>query len=139
MGNKAQLNFDYHTGYGDNFKAIREAFLIEGKPCTVRQLSERISISYSTISNIENEERYPTIEQLQKYHDFFGVSYDFLIMGENSLQRIELIDICRFTGLNKKAIEKLCKLNLAQNNESIYNILNKIICVVADEKDGGKI
>lgn len=150
MANKAQANLKYHKGYGENFKSLRMTHRINGKPCTVRQLSKvfsdnGIGISYSTISDIENESREPTVEQVQIYHDFFNVPFDFLT-GETKTQKKSLIDICNYTGLSEQAVNMLHKLainytddddkspitkdelqNLKNKNIKILEILNYLL------------
>lgn len=133
MANKAQANLKYYKGYGKNIKSLREMHQVDGKICTVRQLSEifsqnGIGISYSTISDIENERREPTVEQVQIYHDFFNVPFDFLT-GETKTQKKSLIDICNYTGLSEKAIESLVILKNKSDSRAYIDLLS---CIIAD-------
>lgn len=131
MANKAQVNLKYHKGYGENFKFLRESHQIDGKPCTVRQLEEKFSksgigISYSTISDIENERREPTVEQAQIYHDYFDVPFDYLT-GELKIRTKELVDIGRKTGLSEKSINKILKYNSENNITWGMDLINSFI------------
>lgn len=124
MANKAQANLRYTKGYGDNFKKLRTSLIIDGKPCTVRQLAEKLLIAYSTISKIESEEREPTIEQVQIYHDFFNVPLDYLT-GETTARNTDIVDICNYTGLSQEAIESI-KKSIAKYPE-LRDILNSVL------------
>lgn len=131
MANKAQANLKYYKGYGKNFKSLREMHQVDGKICTVRQLSEifsqnGIGISYSTISDIENERREPTVEQVQIYHDFFKVPLDYLT-GESESKSKELVEIEWFTGLSDKSLLKINKMARNRHFDWSIDVLNELI------------
>lgn len=53
--------------------------LRKGKKLTVRDLSNKVNISYPTISRLENGETSFTSEYLEALSSFFGVSIDYLL------------------------------------------------------------
>ncbi len=105
MANKAQSNIKYKKGYGEHFKAVRKKHGLSAK-----QIQDMLGISYATVSDIENERRVPTIEQLQLYHDAFHVSFDYLI-GEIDEEDMNEHEVCQLTGLTPKALKEIIKCN----------------------------
>lgn len=122
MANKPQAKFNYSEGYGKKFKALRES-----KGLTQEQLGKALFYSNKTINLIECEKRPPTDEQLQRYHDYFKVSYDYLL-GETEVKDISLQAICEYTGLSEDVIRKLhqAKERSTSYNELLSLILSKI-------------
>ena len=49
---------------------------------TQEELGELIGISKVSISNYENGKRNPDVEMLLKFSDYYNVSIDYLIRGE---------------------------------------------------------
>ena len=72
--NKKQDNLEYVKGYGKNYADLRKKEYNHVKDYTVRELADELFISASTISKIENEKVYPTVEQVKSYKKFFHVS-----------------------------------------------------------------
>jgi|GEM_PF-2137131 len=101
MANKKQPNLEYQLGYNVNFRTLRE-----NKGLTQKQLADELHIVHSTISDIEKGKNTPTIEQLQLYHDYFKVSYDYLL-GYTNVTDVEMSKMSEYTGLTEKALEKL--------------------------------
>lgn len=58
----------------NNLKRLRQS-----KNLTVRDLSELLDISYSTISKIENGDTHFNNDYIQIFTEFFGVSADYLL------------------------------------------------------------
>ena len=105
MANKKQPNLEYQLGYNDNFRKLREK---EG--LTQKQLAGKLNIVHSTISDIEKGKKTPTIEQLQLYHDYFKVSYDYLL-GYTNVTDVEMSKMSEFTGLSEKALKNINALH----------------------------
>lgn len=76
--NKKQDNLDYIKGYGKNYANLRKKEYNHTKDYTVRELSKELLIASSTISKIEKENVFPTVEQVKAYKNFFHVSLDYL-------------------------------------------------------------
>ncbi len=55
------------------------------KHLTQGQLASYLNTSRSTIAGYETKSRQPDFETLQRLADYFEVSIDFLITGENSI------------------------------------------------------
>lgn len=104
--NKPQENLEYKKGYGANFANLRKKEFNGEKNFTVRELGNELGISYTTISLIEKEERFPTVAHVKAYKDFFNVSLDYLV-GETNVIQPSLQAVCEYTGLSEKAINVL--------------------------------
>ena len=67
------------------FLELRLRHLIDGIPCSQRKLSELMNkkVSHSHISALENGKK-PSMNELECYHDYFGVSYEYLLDKEPS-------------------------------------------------------
>ena len=116
MANKTQVRLRFRKGqYGINWKKLRES---TGK--TVREFAEEIYMAYSSISKIENETVFPTIEQINMYQEYFKVSIDYLV-GATSNSSVDLDDITRYTGLSQGAIEKLHSYVEMAKQKIVYN------------------
>jgi transcriptional regulator with XRE-family HTH domain len=110
--NKKQDNLEYVKGYGKNYADLRKKEYNHVKDYTVRELAVELLISSSTISKIENEKVYPTVEQVKAYKKFFHVSLDYLT-GETKVCRTDLQMICEYTGLSEDTVRKLHKFATA--------------------------
>lgn len=62
------------------FLELRLKYLIDGVPCSQRKLSDLMNkkIPHSHISALENGKK-PSMNELECYHDFFGVPYEYLL------------------------------------------------------------
>lgn len=63
------------------FRALRLRKIVNGKVCSIRELSRLMGgrIAPSRISEVERGVAEPSQKTLQVYHDFFNVSYDILL------------------------------------------------------------
>jgi transcriptional regulator with XRE-family HTH domain len=68
----------------NRLKELRKA-----KGLTLRELSEEIGISFSSLGNIENERRGLSIKLAIKLADYFDVSVDYLIGHEKTPNHVE--------------------------------------------------
>jgi transcriptional regulator with XRE-family HTH domain len=71
-----------------------------------RSLGKTLRISSTSIAYYETGERALTLKALEAYHNFFDVSYDYL-MGKTNNKKREHIDIGEKLGLSDKSIEIL--------------------------------
>lgn len=126
--NKKQDNLEYVKGYGKNYADLRKKEYNHVKDYTVRELADELFISASTISKIENEKVYPTVEQVKSYKKFFHVSLDYLT-GETKAKQSDIQMICEYTGLSEKSVTLLRLLNLYSMQEDDHEIvvIDKII------------
>lgn len=62
---------------------LRLKNLREESNLTLRQLSQKLDISYSSLGKYEREEQQPSIDTLIKIAKFFGVSTDYLLGYSN--------------------------------------------------------
>lgn len=62
---------------------------------TIRALAEKIGISHTQITHIENGRRNLTVETAQQFASFFGVSVDYLLGAEASEMFDSFVDSMR--------------------------------------------
>lgn len=122
MANKPQVKLNFKKGYGENIKRIREQ-----NGLTQNELAAQFGYTDKALSLIENEQRTPTIEQLNLYSEKFNVSIDYLTgRAATPYPDLQLISDC--TGLTEDSIEALKGLpDLDFNDPARIDILNRII------------
>ncbi len=107
---------------------------------TIRALAEKVSISHTQITHIENGKRNLTVETAQEFANFFGVSVDYLLGAEplemfdgfvDSMRRIFYITSVDGTGetcqglpssMDSKLRTKLEILFLLQSQQNPENL-----------------
>lgn len=62
----------------NRFRELRLSYKPNGVPLSQRKLAPVLDIAATHISEIESG-RMPSINELKKYHDFFRVSYEYLL------------------------------------------------------------
>lgn len=118
MSNRAQPKLNFVKGvYGDNWRKLREE---RGK--TVRDFAKQVYIASPTISSIENEKKYPTVEQVIQYQKEFNVSLDYLV-GLTKTKDIDNNMITMYTGLSEGAIEYFHNLDGIS-----IDLINRMLC-----------
>ncbi len=84
------------------YKALRELGMKEDQNCeSIRKLGQALSIGASRISELERGTREASLQEMKKYHSYFGVSYDVL-MGDKPYDGSEV-------KINKTVDEALMK------------------------------
>lgn len=132
MANKPQPNFEFCNNYGENYKRLRT-----DKGLTQKELAKALNIVHSTISDIEKSKNPPTIEQLQAYHKYFGVSYEYLL-GETKAQSLDIQMICEYTGLSENAVEKLHEFYTAEYGHKYVERVVGLLTIEAEPVKHGK-
>ena len=118
MSNRKQPTLNFVKGvYGDNWRKLREE---RGK--TVRDFAKQVYIASPTISSIENEKLYPTVEQVIQYQKEFNVSLDYLV-GLTKTKDIDNNMITMYTGLSEGAIEYFHNLDGIS-----IDLINRMLC-----------
>jgi transcriptional regulator with XRE-family HTH domain len=144
MGNKAQINLKYKTGYGRNYANLRKEKFNKKRDFTVRELSEFLRISYPTISNIETEKRFPTVEQVYLYKNFFkdfcdmDISLDYLV-GETTVISPSLNGICNYLHISENAINSILDITDMQIEYSFEISYDDISARLEKAKENAEI
>lgn len=91
------------------FLALRLNYIIDGKPCGMRQLCRLMDnkIASTHMCSLEKGRR-PSLHELKTYHEYFGVSYEYLL-GETSSPSIKhdsFYHLAHWLGTSKKKDEK---------------------------------
>lgn len=89
------------------------------KNLSLRELAEKLELSYSSIGKYERDEAQPSFDILFKLADFFDVSIDYLI-GYTDIRTKELTiqNISKQTGLSENAVRELKHLYTASKSDS---------------------
>jgi transcriptional regulator with XRE-family HTH domain len=109
---------------GENLKRLRKS---EG--LSLRDLAEKIDMSYNTIASYERNIIVPTITNVIKICNYFKVPCEYLIYGEkiktdfNDAELLTLFkEVDEYSKTNKELIKKLLKKlinNIKERNELI--------------------
>lgn len=92
---------------------LRLKSLREEHKLTLRQLSEKLNISYSSLGKYEREEQQPSFDTLIKIASFFNVSTDYLLGYSNYKSTNEEYNFNQFLSLPR--------------NKEIYSLFNSIL------------
>lgn len=78
------IRIDLENNKINPFQYLRSKILIKGVPVSIRKLDALMggTVGYSHISELEKGKE-PSLNQLKAYHEFFQVSYEFLL-GETT-------------------------------------------------------
>jgi len=105
----------------NRFKKLRmELNPNDMKEYKVKDLSKNLGIAAPKISELEHGKRTASLSELQAYHKFFNVPYEYLL-GENDSRNYENMPTSSETGLSSEAIEKIKKIT---QNDTLKQILN---------------
>ncbi|MCI9008615.1 MAG: helix-turn-helix transcriptional regulator [Lachnospiraceae bacterium] len=104
----------------NRFKKLRmEKNPNEMEDFKIKDLAKEIGIAAPKISELENNRRKASLSELQAYHRYFNVPYEYLL-GENDSRYYENMTLSEETGLTGKSIEYL-KLLYKRFNSYSYN------------------
>lgn len=88
---------------GEKIKEIRKEHNLNQS-----EFGELFGLTQNTITNIENDKRFPTYEILIEIAKRFNISVDYLTgLSEAKTNDIELKAICDYTGLTEDVIKNL--------------------------------
>lgn len=106
------------------YALIREYYnQTHNKRITQEELADKFQLSRSTIIRIEKGDIAPSIEILQKYHNFFNVSYEYLL-GESENKQSKNVKIGKELKLSDRAINAIRAL---KSNSHAKAVLNHIL------------
>ena len=107
----------------NRFKKLRmELNPNEMKEYKAKDLSKELGISRPKISELEHG-RTASLSELQAYHKFFNVPYEYLL-GENDSRHYKNMAVSKEIGLSSEAIERIKKIT---QNKTLKRILNIFI------------
>lgn len=116
---------------GEKIKEIRKKHNLNQS-----EFGELFGLTQNTITNIENDKRFPTYEILIEIAKRFNISVDYLLgLSEAKTNNIELKAICDYTGLTEEAVNKLHELCTSKEYDNTdNNILNDEDCTEENKK-----
>ena len=88
----------------------------------IKDLSRDLGIAAPKISELENDKRSASLSELQKYHDYFNVPYEYLL-GENESPYYEYMVASKELGLSGNAIKIIQGLTQNDTYARLLNIL----------------
>ena len=102
------------TSFGD-----RLHFLIKSNDITQKDLANKLNVKRGSVSNWVTNRRFPDAETLIKIADYFHVTVDFLLRGNDDYNEVN--------SLHKKY------LDLSEDNKNLIDVL--IETMIKKEKD----
>ena len=136
------LNLDNNTTFLEDdvtdsvniFLNLRLRFDVDGQPCSIRKLSSLMNkrVLPSRICELEKG-RTPSIRELNAYHEFFGVSYDYLLGADELVrQKDSFSDIINWLSSSKqkddkKLFETLVQVSTTDKGLALLYYLSKYL------------
>lgn len=111
------------------FAKLRERYNEENnKMLSQDKLAEKFGVSRHTISRLENEIGYPVkTELLQKYSDFFHVSFEDLAEIKPDSTKDKQTKAIRVMGLYDSMAETLQMISECPDSENLLSVVNALI------------
>lgn len=113
------------------FKELRESYTFQGEKISIRKFATLIDISHTHISEIERSTRPPSQSELKKYHNFFKVSYEYLL-GET--KEPTSADVFRENPVNESLVSTRIRLLQESDKKSEKEMLEMINYLIGEEK-----
>lgn len=108
----------------NRFKKLRmEKNPNEMEDFKIKDLAKEIGIAAPKISELENDRRKASLSELQAYHRYFNVPYEYLL-GESESRHYENMVASDEIGLSSESIETIKKI---KKNPTLRRILNIFI------------
>ncbi|MDE6101488.1 MAG: helix-turn-helix domain-containing protein [Ruminococcus sp.] len=111
----------------ERYKELRRTIKnSSGDTISIKDFSEQIQLATSRISELENGKREMSLTELKAYHNFFHVSFEYLL-GETDIKSVNenIQTACKVTGLSEIAVCNL--LDLKCEKYSIQEVLNHLL------------
>lgn len=106
---------------GIRYKLLRKELDKNGKRCSQDMLAEKLKISKTQISDLENGKREPSTNELKKYSMFFDTPMEYLLGFSNSRKR-KLVNPFNFSDKAATLIKRSKKFNL-----KIDTVVNELL------------
>ena len=88
-----------------------------GETTSIKDFAKKIGLAAPRISELENNKREMSLTELKAYHNFFNVSFEYLLGETNvSSNNEDIQTACKVTGLSEEAIK--CIQSKTANCES---------------------
>jgi transcriptional regulator with XRE-family HTH domain len=100
---------DIKQHVGDMVKDLRKGHFL-----SQAQLGQILGVGQKSISLIENGTNNPTLQQIEKLTDFFGVSADYLLFGKGYSPTEQERDILHVIRSDKEILIAMCNLATAR-------------------------
>jgi len=108
------------------FFSLRMNHLINGRPCSLRQLSKLMNnaVAHSHICQLESGKT-PSLSELIAYSDYFNVSIDYLLGRTVSCGNVE--------GVSKDSFNELVSSLYSSKDSSDRQMLDTLNCLVGTD------
>ncbi len=123
---------------GERYKALRLSVKDEsGQPISIKDFASNcVNLQSPRISELENNRREMSLTELKAYHDYFDVSFEYLL-GETDVKAVDtdIQTASIVTGLSEEAVELLKSLRESQlgteeekqRGQSVHDTINKFL------------
>ena len=92
-----------------------------------KELAKMIGVPDNTISYFCSGKRIPNTQQIKCIADYFDVSADYLLgISSSPTKNKDIKEICDFTGLSEKAVQKLNKFNEATQGGFFHSVTHNL-------------
>ena len=111
--------------------------LRNSKKLSMQELTDKVSMNFSTYQNYESGKRIPTVDALMKLSDFYGVTTDYLL-GREPQKETSLREFAKAADL-KELEEILVKEYLEltdKQREKVLDFLRR--CIEQEERRRGE-
>ncbi len=115
---------------GERYKELRTSVKDEsGNPISVKDFAAKcVNLQAPRISELENNKREMSLTELKAYHEYFNVSFEYLL-GETNVKTVndKIKAACEVTGLNEQALHHIATLSIITeilkviNSEEVVN------------------
>lgn len=128
---KKAISFD---NYNKHFPSTLRK-LIERNGTTIKAVAEKVGVTRQAFSQYQDGSTQPNAETIVKIAEYFNVTTDYLLIGDDRTADENMNIVCDFTGLSKNAVDTLCNFNTIKSttvsriieSEEFSNIVNKIV------------
>lgn len=125
MGQNGSKKVGCDMNFGKRIARLRAS-----KKLTQEQLAKKVGITRTALAKYENNTREPDFETMSKFADFFGVSIDYLVLGENP-EKSQKIDLKQLLEERRTAHWDGVPLNEKQR-EAAYKFFSEVLTFLGD-------
>ena len=110
--------------FSERFKELRKQ-----RKITQKQLAEELGIATSTLIKYEHGEREPSIPNIKKFAQYFGVSTDYLLGYDEDFSKLDLLS-------KQLTLDAENKAYIGENGEWVYTdtASKKLLQIILSER-----
>ena len=106
--------------------------LIERNGTTIKAVAEKAGVSRQAVSQYQDGSTQPNAETIVKIAEYFNVTTDYLLTGDDRTVDENMNIACDFTGLSKNAVDTLCNFNTIKSTTASRIVESKEFSNIID-------